>query len=521
MIGYRVAVRATAAVVSVALVWLVVPSLAAAAPDEIEYELDDVAAVVDDTADVVDDTADVIDDTAAPTTDPPEVATDSHVEASTEAPAEASVEAPTITSATSEIDAPAVSEAVEPAPPGADTSPRPRITKAAEHFTFGGFVQVDYLRKQISQDQLSDGTQEPLNENAFLLRNARLGLDGDWKYVGVTAWGDFFSNGGTVRPTTFDAHAQLPGKDGAPPIVQLRAGLLRVPFGFENYNQSDVQRFFGERTHVMHAFVPGLFDVGASLQGHVWALDWVVAVHNGQPVGAPGFGFRDPNNAKDYSGRLVLAGTLFSSLHASFGLSFLKGTGFSPGTAPTKDSFDWADLDEDGRVTVAELIPIPGSAGRAAENFKRWGLGADLQVRAAIPRIGELMVYSEMAVGSNLDRAVAIADPVLLGRDQRGIGWYVGVTQALTRHASVGVRFDQYYPNLDALEAYNGLTVNTRRKFQSVTPALAGHLHQGPNIRARLLLEYVFEENTLGRDAQGRPAQLDNDTLRIRAEVAF
>ncbi|MCH9683462.1 MAG: hypothetical protein K0V04_18640 [Deltaproteobacteria bacterium] len=407
------------------------------------------------------------------------------------------------------------------AQPIATATPRSALQSLSEHVHVGGFIQVDYLRRQISEDELSAGDRAPLNENAFVLRNARFGLDADWRYVGATASAELFSNGGSVRPAAFDVHAQLPGKAGAPPWVQLRAGLLRVPFGFEIHDQNDAQRFFGERTEVSHAFVPGLFDVGASLSGQVWALRWIVAVQNGQPVGAPGFGYRDPNAAKDYAGRLHLRGQALSWLDAAIGFSFLSGRGFSAGTAPTKDSFDWVDLNEDGRVTVAELIPVAGSAGRASSDFRRWGLGADTQLRAAIPRVGELMLYAELAVGQNLDRALAIADPVLLGRDQRGIGWYVGLTQQLTRHATVGVRYDDYRPDLDALEPFDGTVVITRRKFQTLTGSVAAYLHQGESIQARLLVEYQRQDNSLGRDERGRPDRLPNDTLRLRAEVVF
>lgn len=406
-----------------------------------------------------------------------------------------------------------------------DTPPlagaRERWRAASEHLHFGGFVQVDFLRRQISVDELSDGTRQPLNETEFLLRNARLGVDADWRYVGLTGYAELFSNGQGVRPATFDVHAQLPRRGGGRPWVRLRVGLLRVPFGFENADQNDAQRFFGERTLVSHGYLPGLFDVGAALSGQVWALHWRVGVYNGQPVGAPGFGYRDPNAAKDYAGRLHLRGDLFPWLDAAVGFSFLRGTGFSAGTPATKDTFDWVDLNEDGRVTVAEIIPVAGTAGRPSENFRRWGLAGDIQLRSELPRVGQLMLYGELMTGQNLDRAIAIADPVLLRRDQRGLGWYVGLTQQLTRHATVGLRYDEYHPDLDALEPFDGTTVITRRRFRTLSAGAAAHLVATDSVRARLLFEYEYQRNSLGRDLQGRPANLDNDTFRVRAEVVF
>lgn len=247
-----------------------------------------------------------------------------------------------------------------------------------------------------------------------------------------------------------------------------------------------------------------------------------MGIYNGQPIDAPGYGFRDPNRAKDVVGRLHLRGPLFSWLEGAMGFSFLRGRGFSAGTPPTKDDFEWTDLNEDGRVTVAELIPIPGSAGRPSENFERWAIGTDVQLRSEIPKLGPLLVYGEFAVLQNVDRGIAVADPVLLGRDQRGVGWYAGFVQSLTRHAGVGLRYDEYRPNLDALEPYDGTVVITRQRFRTLSSGVSGYLRHDDHIRARLLFEYEWQlDNDLGRDANGRPAKLDNDTFRIRAEVAF
>ena len=397
-----------------------------------------------------------------------------------------------------------------------------------EEARISGFAQVDYLRLQHSLDELGDGGREPLNEDRFTVRHARFRLDRDWKHVGLTSITEVFGDAGGdagdagIRPVAFDLHVGLPGYRGAPePLVRLHAGLIRVPFGYESYEEEDPQRFFGERSLFTYGLIPGRFDVGASLSGHILGIDWVVAAQNGEPLEAGEFTYQDPNAAKDFAGRVRVSGELLPGLRAAFASSALYGKGFSSGTPPSKDSFEWRDLNEDGRVLVSELIPIPGSAGRASQNFDRWGLGADVQVWTDIPRLGELFVYGEVALAVNLDRAVAVADPVLLGRDQRSLGFYVAAVQELTKHASLGVRFEQYEPNADALELFDGMTVVTRRRFRTLTTGLAGHIHLGGGARARILAEYEAQKNSLGRDNQGRPAQLDNDTLRIRMELRF
>lgn len=385
-----------------------------------------------------------------------------------------------------------------------------------------GYAQVDYLRRQISLDEVSDGSGEALNEDRFLVRRARLRVDRDWRYVGLTSVTELFAGDHAVRPVAFDLHAGLPSREpGAPPLLAFRAGLFPVPFGYENYEETDDQRFFGERTLVAYGLVPGRFDLGAALSGHIWAVDWIVAVQNGEPLDVGRFAYEDPNAAKDIAGRVRVSGNLTPTVRAAVATSMLYGRGFSAGTPPTKDSFEWRDLNEDGRVLPSELIPIPGSAGRPSANFERWGLGADLQLWTEVPGLGRLFVYGEVAVAVNLDRAVAPADPVLLGRDQRGFGFYVAATQALTEHATIGARFEQYEPNADSLELFDGITVVTRRRFRTATAGVSANLAMSDTARARVHAEYEHQQNSLGRDNRGRPAQLDNDTVRLRFEVVF
>ena len=63
-------------------------------------------------------------------------------------------------------------------------------------------------------------------------------------------------------------------------------------------------------------------------------------------------------------------------------------------------------------------------------------------------------------------------------------------------------------------------TVVTRRRFQTVTAGVAANHWMTDDAWARFLVEVVHEENSLGRDARGRPAPIDNDTLRLRVQVA-
>jgi hypothetical protein len=282
-----------------------------------------------------------------------------------------------------------------------------------------------------------------------------------------------------------------------------------------------LQRAFGEQSLFSNSFVPGRYDFGVGLFGHVWALSWAVAAQNGQPIGAPDFAYLDPNRAKDLAARIQVRRDLAQHFNAALAFSLLEGRGFSPGTRPTKTTFEWRDLNEDGRVATSELVPMPGSAGRASKSFRRWAVGADVQLRTSVPVLGDLMVYGELALGVNMDRAIAPADPVLLGRDQRGLGWYVGVVQNVTRYFSVGARYEQYEPNIDALDQFGGNAVVARRKFKTLSVGVSANVSMPRAMRGRVLLEYEHQKNSLGRDSRGQPANLDNDTLRARLEVAF
>ena len=474
------------------------------------------------------------DDTVTPTDDPPagDNPADTPAPAPTPTPAE-----PTPTEGSA-----APPRAPEPPPavppePVPTTKPDPIAPASApgsgERLTLGALLSgakrtvvrawthVDYGRYDISLDELSAGTREPLNQDRFSVRRAHVRLENEWTHAGYVAEVDFFGPRSEPRPVTFAVHAQLPGKNGAPPLAKLTVGLFPVPFTYQNQSQAAFEIFFAERALFVDGFVPGRFDIGAAVSGHIWAIDWILAAQNGHPLDSRDFAYRDPNSAKDYSGRVQVSGELVAGIRAATGFSFLKGTGFSPGTPPTKDTFEWRDLNEDGRVTVSELIPIPGAPGRASENFDRWGLAGDVRIWRDIPPLGELRIDAEIALGENLDRAVAPADPVLLGRDQRGLGFYASVTQYITEYAQLGLRYDQYEPNIDELELFEGQTVLTRRKFKTYTAGVSGRLRLSTYARARVHLEYAHQRNSLGRDASGRPGHLENDAARVRFEVVF
>ena len=388
-------------------------------------------------------------------------------------------------------------------------------------FRFSGFFQFDYVRLDRSSDQLSDGSGEPLNEDRFFVRSGRLRIDGSWKYAGFVAEADLNTIEGTdVRIQWLLGLLKWPGIDSDEPLVQLSAGAFPVPFGFEMNIQAHFERFFGERTLLTRAFVPGRFDVGVGLSGRYRWLVYSLAIQNGEPLGERSFPGTDPNAAKDFSGRIGVDTQLTSWLKVSAAVSALSGTGFSPGRPPTKDDFVWRDFNEDGQVSPSELQPVKGSAAAPSVNFDRFALGADTQLVADIPYLGEAWLYAEIATGVNIDRGIVPADPGITGRDQRSRGFYVAFTQELFDYAMIGVRYDFYEPDADETDQQGGTTVISRRPFKTLSFGIAGLLPLD-DIKARLLFEVVTEQNSLARDSAGVPAPLDNDVIRARLQVVF
>lgn len=397
----------------------------------------------------------------------------------------------------------------------------PNAVRAQE---LSGFVQVDYLHSQLSSDELADGDAEPLNENRFMVRRARLRADGQRGPIEYSLEADFNTVDGAelglretevavfgVAPKSWNLGFSLTGRVGA--------GVIRAPFGYEVYVERDVERLFAERSLMSQALFPGEFDVGARASLEAPFASLVVAVMNGEPIGSDAFPARDPNNAKDVVGRAELRGN-FGPVQLSGGFAAAWGKGFHPGSPPTKDSLVWRDLNEDGIVQLSELTAIPGGAGTPSESFERWGAEVDLQVAFPIPCVGTMRVYAEASLASNLDRGIRPADPVLLGRDQRSLGGYAAIVQQLGDSGAVGVRADYYRPEIDATDLQGGDLVRSRETFTSVSAAGSWGVAAG-GARGRVVVDFTHRRDPLGRDAAGRPADLANDELTARLEVVF
>jgi len=379
-----------------------------------------------------------------------------------------------------------------------------------------GFVQADVVAfQQASVDELDPSTGEPLNLTRFLLRRARLRVEVEQRYVGGTL--EFDGNtvrGPVARVTNAEVWVRLPSRTVLP-WLRLVVGLLRIPYGFEVQERDD-QRLFLERSTLARALFPGEFDLGARLEGNWRWLRVQCAVLNGHPAGDAQFALRDPTETKELVGHVgVDAGG--GRVRVQAGVSAVWGTGFHAGTAATKDTVIWRDANLDGQVDATELIGVPGMAAVASQSFGRWGFGGDVRLTVEVPRLGPLVVAGELSVASDLDRAIVPADPVAVGRSARELGGYVLVSQALTKWAAIGFRYDRYDPDADAQERVAANVVP--RDLSISTWSVVAAVMYAP--WARLTLQWDRQTNPFGRTAAGAPTTLGRDAVTLRAQVVF
>jgi hypothetical protein len=381
-------------------------------------------------------------------------------------------------------------------------------------FGYSGFVQAQYVDSQLSEDQLQQGNI-PLNRDQFSVRSARLRLEQGYEF---TAFGLELDASTTRSPILSVRRAEATvfyrGANSVKqaPLVALSAGVIDLPFGFE-VAESVRTRVFMERSIASSAFFPTQNDVGVRLFGAWRFARYAFALVNGEPFNGSGWP-SDPNARKDLVGRLGGEGELGKSLGISAGASFAFGKGFHAGRPATKDSLLWRDDNEDGMAQASEVVGVPGSSASKSANFERFALGIDLELQLKTA-IGSSRVYGEAYVASNHDRALFISDPVISGFDVRQLGGYIAISQEITQYAFIGLRADLYDPNTDFFESRRGEFVPETQKIVTWSPTIGAALPS----RARIVAQYDFVRDYLGRNKQGVPSDARNNQLTVRLQV--
>lgn len=422
-------------------------------------------------------------------------------------------------------------------------APRPTFERRGKReIEVSGYVQAEWtVFRQSSQDDVYVPTAspnqatlqglnpaEPLNEDRFLLRRARIRVDSDrGLFYGAVEMDANTVRGPQVRPTNVEASIKWPSTLDYPaatsdertptdaPWFVVTAGMFRTPFGFE-VTEGTKRRAWLERSTFANALFPQSFDLGLRVLGGYRFVNYALGVMNGEPIGERTFPGRDPNKSKDLMFRLGAVTRVTDTITVAGGVSGLTGRGFHRGNPTTKDQLVWRDTNEDTVVQQTELSVIPGGPATPSEGFSRFAVGADLRVTVGIGRLGDLALRGEIVRAKNLDRGLYVADPVAATRDLREFGYYVGASQELTKWAIVGVRYDRYDPDADAREQQAFAVVPVDQSLSTWSFMAAGRFGS-----AKLVAQYDRRKNALGRDETGKPATLADDSFTLRAEVRF
>lgn len=384
-----------------------------------------------------------------------------------------------------------------------------------------GYVQAQVEHHQDSEDELSpDG--RTLNLDRFLVRRGRLRVDRWWTYAHAafeldasTTRGPFLSIRRAEATLSVPRdRSRAPGPDELP-VAALTAGLSEIPFGYE-LTWGNRERPWMERTTGSLAFFRGEPDVGVRAWGGVGAVRYAVAALNGVPLDdRPGAATDVLVARKTVVGRLGLASD--GEHHdVGVGVSALEGGGLHPGTPESKSGLSWRDVNQDGIVTLNELVAEPPQAATASTPFRRWGVNADLEagVRTGL---GWTRVFGEVTLAQNLDRGLFVADPVSVGYDLRELAWTVSALQDLGPWVWLGVRADVYDPDADAFEQRRGAFEPLESSLTTLSPLAALRLPHG----ARLAVQYDWIADHLGRDSRGVPVDLPNDFVTARLQAEF
>ena len=405
----------------------------------------------------------------------------------------------------------------------------PRESRTSPALTVSGYVHVDWVAlRQSSQNEVNPASGEPLNENRFLIRRARLRLVTDQGLLhGALVVDANTIRGLQVRPWNMEASLKWPPdirykapatvaqSSSAEAFVIVTAGLLMTPFGFD-VPEEENDRPFLERTIMSNELVPQSYDLGLRVLGGYKIVNYAFAIVNGDPIGDGTFPGRDPNKSKDLVFRVGASSEIIEGLRFDAGFSGLNGRGFHKGNAPTKDQLVWRDQNEDGQVQQTELQVITGSPATPSEGFQRFALGADARLHLRLPKLGELTLRAEIVRAKNLGRGTFAADPIAATRDLRELGWYLSATQELTRWGMIGVRYETYDPDADARDQRAFGLVPKDSSLE--TWSFMGQVRWKT---ARLLAQYDHRSNALGRDVTGAPTTLADDSFTMRAVVGF
>lgn len=418
-----------------------------------------------------------------------------------------------------ETQAPPEAPPSAPAPPDVPeeaTPIRKGLLGAVTPLQVRGYIQTQYRSSQLSEDEV-DEDGAPMNKDQFSIRRGRLAVQSSSRYAGATLEVDINTVAGPfVSPSQADVEFMLPHPDPeVHPYLVVSGGLSSIPFGVD-LPQGSRGRLFMERTQGSRALFPGERDIGIQLATGLGPLRGSIAAQNGVPIS------NTPTDALVFTARPTLIGRVGAVAsvkeRASIGggLSYLSGGGLHEGSTSSKTALSWSDKNQNGLVSLDELVGVNSQSASPSIPFDRWAIGADVQLGLRTP-LGWTRVDSEVIMASNLDRGYLVADPVTAGYDLRELAWHVGIVQEVLDHGLVGARVDSYDPNTDAFATQRGEFIDADLDILTIAPAL-GLQVKG---RGRLVFQYDYVVDLLGRDVIGVAIDLPNDQWTLRAQMEF
>lgn len=447
-------------------------------------------------------------------TAPPAAPTDTAPPAPTSAAPPA--EAPPPTPAAPPAEAPPAPAAPPVEAPPAAPAPVLRISPRWGSFGISGYIQGQYQHSELSEDEVTPAGS-PRNLDRFTLRSARLTLAWESRYVRAWIEPDFNTTDGPwVSPNNAAFEVRLPARAAkAPAPLAATVGLFDTPFGAE-LTESSAERPFMERTLGSRALFPGDHDLGAQLSGGLGPIRYAVAVVNGVPLQNSASDAWVYTAEKTVVGRVGFDAGVEERWAARGGASLLSGAGFHAGATATKPGLGWSDENQNGTVTLDELVGYASQAATPSETFQQWAVNVDLSGGFHTP-LGWTELGVEGTLASNLDRGWLVADPVSTGYDLREIAWSARIIQDVTRWGLVGFRADAYDANSDAFDTRRGDFVPADVSVLTLSPVLGV---VWPDV-GRVLVQYDYTVDHLGRDALGEPRDLPNDQLTVRCQVSL
>jgi hypothetical protein len=359
------------------------------------------------------------------------------------------------------------------------------------------------------------------------VRRARIILEREWDFSSVL----IELNGDSTNGPNFGlyrAEASLVYRGGndrlVPPLFQFTLGQFRSPFGGEQL-ESPRTRYFMERSTLAQAFFPTEIEAGLRVSGGFEWFRYSVALTNGEPLGAKTFQLQSPTAPQDATVR-VGGDIKHSDFGLNFGFSALVGRGFHAGAVATKNTLSWSDLNGDNTFESNEVVGNIGQASTPSATFKRFAFEFDGDVRFKFNDVGWLDLFGGAYVGSNMDQALYVADPLARSpaADFREYGFYAGFTQEIglgkleskIGHGVIGLRVDFYNPDQDLFEqSGSNLAAQVDETIYTISPLIGWVLpHSG-----RLVFQYDHIQDHFARNSAGQPCDLKNDAMTVRLQV--